>query len=85
MLESIDSYRDRNEKPPMPAINFSMKGNVPYLDTSKAARARNGELPAIQSGQATSLTNIGSMSYRQRAPIDNATKSWLYNLDDDEI
>ena len=85
MLESIDSYRDRNDRPPMPAINFSLKGNVPYLDTSKAARGAMGGLPAIQSGQATSLTNIGSMSYRKREPIDHATKSWLYNLDDDEI
>ena len=35
MLESIDSYKDKNEKPAMPKINFSMKGNVPYLDTNK--------------------------------------------------
>ena len=85
MLESIDSYKDRNEKPAMPKINFSMKGNVPYLDTNMVNQINSNALPPIQSGQVTNATGLGSMSYRKRAPVDKATKSWLYNLDDDEI
>ena len=47
MLESIDSYKDKNEKPAMPKINFSIKGTVPYLDTNKANEINSNALPAI--------------------------------------
>ena len=50
MLESIDSYRDKNEKPAMPKINFAMKGNVPYLDTNMVNQINSNALPPIQSG-----------------------------------
>ena len=62
-LESIDSYRERRPaNPPMPRINFTMKGQVPYAG---AAKARSGphELPPIQSGQQTGQPGYGPKSY----------------------
>ena len=62
----------------MPRIAFTMKGQVPYADAAKARGTGPQELPPIQSGQ-----QVGQPRFGKRAPVDNATKSWLYQLDDD--
>ena len=79
-LESIevDQKKRQPHQSPMPAINFTIVGEVKYQGATKLAQPNFGVLPPIQSGQEN---RYGSKSIGSRNPVDRDTKSWLYELD----